>query len=689
MSLTVGIDIGGTFTDVVALDRDTHATHFTKVQSTPGDPSRAVVAGLEKILRIAGAHFTEVDRVVHSSTVSLNAILERKGARLGILATHGFGDLLVIGRQKRTDMYDLMMDAETPVFLCPRARIIGIPERLDPRGRVLRPLDEGAVEAAAIELVERHRVDAIAVCFLFSYLNPEHELRARAIVHRRYPTITMSLSSEVDPHFREYERLVMTTFDAYIKPVAEDYLRNLAGSLEQRGARAVLQIMQSRGGITGWEQAADRPVTTALSGPAAGVIGGSYSGRQAGFTNLITVDIGGTSCDICLVTEGKPLVSSEGKLDRYPLRQQMIDVTCIGAGGGSIAWIDEGRALRVGPQSAGATPGPACYGRGGTAPTITDASLALGYLNPREFGCGELALVPELAQEALQRLATQVGLGVPELALGMHRILNARMADAIRLVSIKRGFDTRRFGLLGLGGGGPVHAAALAHGLSCGCAIIPVLPGVLCATGLLAADIEHEQSKTLLCPAGETDPPQLEAVFAALLEACARRMRVDNADPAGARATRLIDARYAKQSYELELQVPDGPITHETLKRLVEGFHALHERVYGHAQRGQAVVFVTARAVLAFRLADPQFSGVVGAGTLEDARKGERPALFDLNAGFVPTPIYDRPRLPAETPLAGPAIIEQPDTTTLIYPGQTARVDRFGNIIIHTDGAGA
>lgn len=682
MGMTIGIDIGGTFTDVVALDGDGRVSSFTKVPSTPQDPGVAVVSGVEKILEMSGRGVGDLERVVHSSTVSLNAILERKGARLGVLCTEGFGDLLIIGRQKRTDMYDLFLEPETPLFLCPRERILGVPERLDADGKVVTPLDEGAVLAAAARLVEQEKVQAIAVCYLFSYLNPAHEVATRDLIQRAYPNVKVSISSEVDPQMREYERLVMTAFDAYLKPVAENYLKNLAGNLARKSTTAKLQIMQSRGGIMGWRQAAARPITTALSGPAAGVIGGTHCGRGAGVDNLITVDIGGTSCDIALITSGKPLIAMEGKLDRYPLRQQMIDVSCIGAGGGSIAWIDEGGGLRVGPQSAGAFPGPACYNRGGTEPTITDASIVLGYLNPAEFGCGALTLSPSLANEALGRVAGRVGLEVPALALGMHRILNAMMADAIRLASVNRGFDPRKFSLLGLGGGGPVHAAALARSLSCEQAIVPPLPGVLCANGLLAADIEHEQSRTYLRDAGLVDPKEMAARFEDLFAICRERMKADGIDPATTRTTRLLDARYASQSYDLQIEVPAGPVTPATVDELVRRFHEEHERIYGHAQPKQKVRFVTLRAVLAYRLADPAFSAEETTGSVAAAQRGERKALFDLDRGYEPTPVYDRRKLPVGGVIDGPAIIEQPDTTTVIYPGQRARVDACGNLLI-------
>lgn len=683
--MTIGIDIGGTFTDVVALDETGKVSTFTKVPSVPADPSKAVMNGLERILELSHASFADLDRVVHSSTVSLNAIIERKGARMGVVCTRGFEDLLIMGRQKRHDMYDLFADPETPQFLCPRRSIVGAVERLSEKGDVLEPLDEKALVASVARLVEDEGIEALAICLLFSYLNPVHEVRAREVLHEAFPALSLSISSDVDPQMREYERLLMTSFDAYLKPVAKRYLTNLANSLDGKAPGAQLQIMQSRGGIMGWRQAAEKPVSIALSGPSAGVIGGSHTGRSGGYGDLITVDIGGTSCDIAIVTHGKPLIATEGKLDRFPVRQQMIDVSCIGAGGGSLAWQDEAGALRVGPQSAGSYPGPACYARGGDQPAITDASVYLGYLNPGDFGCGGLALHPELAREALQKVAAKAGISTDELALGMHRILNAKMADAIKVASVHRGFDPRRFVLVGLGGAGPVHAGALASMLGCEKALIPRLPGVLCANGLLAADIEHEQSRTFLCEAHQADPAEMAAAFQALADMCAERMAQDDIDPAQATLARSVDARYAGQSYDLQVEVPEGRITQETVHELTARFHAAHERVYGHAQRSQKVRFVAVRAVLSYKVANPQF-GDAARGTIRDARKPDRQVLFDLARGFEPTPIYDRHLLGPGVSLHGPAILEQPDTTTLVYPGQVATVDAVGNVIIQKAG---
>jgi N-methylhydantoinase A len=683
VSITIGIDIGGTFTDVVSLDAQGKVAAFAKIASTPHDPGAAVVSGVDKILEMMGKDRGDLDRVAHSSTVSLNAILERKGAKLGILCTQGFEDILVIGRQKRTDMYDLFLDAETPQFLCPRQRVHGIPERLDSSGDVIVELDEEAVADATRRLVDQDGVTSIAICFLFSYLDASHERRARAIVQELYPDVKVSISAEVDPHMREYERLVMTAFDAYLKPVAETYLLNLANNLKRESDAVTLQIMQSRGGIVGWRQAAARPITTALSGPAAGVIGAGYCGRGAGVSNAISVDIGGTSCDIALITGGKPLVTGEGKLEKYPLRQQMVDVSCIGAGGGSIAWVDDGGALKVGPHSAGASPGPACYGRGGTKPTITDASIVLGYLNPAEFGWGEVKARPELAHQALETLGREIGLEVPALALGMHRIMNAMMADAIKLASVDRGYDPRKFALLGLGGGGPVHAAALAAALGCERALIPPLPGVLCANGLLAAQIEHEQSRTFLRKTSQIDLGEMEREFEELTAVCRERMADDGVEPDAAAVSRFAYVRYSNQSYDLEIRLRGtGPVGRESFEQVVADFNAEHERMYGYSRASQETTIVALGVVLSHPVSNPVFSYEGEGRSMEDARKPSRKALFDIDKGYQPTDVYDRQKLPVGARIRGPAILEQRDTTTILYPGQELMVDAVGNLII-------
>src|SRR5580692_6183129 len=526
---SVGVDIGGTFTDIVCAGSD-GSLRLMKRPTTRGDPAAAVRDAVAAMRAEWGIAPAVIERFVHGSTVATNAVIERKGARTGIVTTAGFKDVLEIGRQMRHRMYDLILSPETPGFLAPGSRRKEVRERISAQGEIVTPLDEDDVRRAAAELAA-DGVEAIAIVFLFSFLDPAHERRAAEIIAAAHPGIALSLSSEVDPAFREYERTAVTAFDAYLKPVVADYIARMAGDLAAAGVPAPLQIMQSRGGISAAANAASRPVRLFLSGPAAGVVGGVAVGRDAGAADLITVDIGGTSCDIALVTAGEPLVRAEGVIDGYTVRVPMVDVTAIGAGGGSIAVIDDAGALRVGPQSAGSEPGPACYGRGGTAATVTDASLVLGYLDPEYFAGGTLRLDPDRARAAIAPIADKMGASVETAALGIHRVVNAQMAEAMRLVSIGRGIDPRGYALLPLGGAGPIHAAALAVELGMSRIIVPPHPGVLSAAGLLAAPIEHEVSAAFPRPLAETDWSEVVAALAELDTGCARLMAGEGVAP--------------------------------------------------------------------------------------------------------------------------------------------------------------
>ena len=678
--LTFGIDIGGTFTDVVAYDAETRALYVAKVPSTPPRLGDGLLDGMRRVLAERGASPADVDRVVHGTTIGTNAVLEHRGATLGILVTAGFEDVLAIGRHKRSDMYSLNIGPEEPLFLAPRRQIRGIPERLDSAGRVLLPLDEGAVRRAVADLVERHGVNAVVVCYLFAYLDPRHEQRTRELIHARFPGLPVSLASEVDGKFREYERLVMTAFDAYIRPVIQGYLEDLGGELQAAGISAPFQVMQSRGAISGARVVSARPVATVLSGPAAGVIGGAHAARLAGFQDALTIDIGGTSCDVALVRGGRPIITTEGRIETFPLRLPMVDVHTIGAGGGSIAAVDAAGALKVGPRSAGSQPGPAAYGRGGTRATVTDASLVLGYLNPAYFADGTMPLRADLARRAVEeQVAGPLGLGVAAAAAGVHRVLNDNMAQALRLVSVRRGHDPRRVCLVPLGGAGAVHAGRLASALGVPTVVVPPAPGVLSALGLVLANIEHEQSRTLRGRVDRLDPAEVTATLVALDALCAERMADEGAD--GVEVAHFAELRYLKQSYELEVALPPGGITPEVLARAAERFHVLHEQVYGFALPHRAVELVTLRAVHTAHL--PELALVSG---LTNSRAAEptavRPAYFEEVGGYEPTPIYLRSTLARDQEIVGPAIVEQPDTTTVIYPGQTLRVDRAGNLML-------
>jgi N-methylhydantoinase A len=676
-TVQIGVDIGGTFTDIVALDGDGRLT-LTKVPSTPKDLLEGIGTAVQRVLTLAGAVPEAVERFIHGTTVATNAILEQKGAVTAILATDGFEDVLELGRQKRARMYDLDMDVETPAFLAPRRRRVGIRERLDARGHVLTPLDEDQVRAEVATL-RALGVQAIAVCYLFSFVNPTHERRTRELCREVAPEISVSLSSEVDPTFREYERTSVTAFDAYLGPVVKRYLAGLAEKLHALGVAPVPLIMRSRGGIVSAALAAEQPVTLFLSGPAGGVIGARFAAERSGVGDFVSLDMGGTSNDVAMVRGGEPLIASEGSIGPYPVRTPMVDVSTIGAGGGSLAWIDAAGGLRVGPRSAGAEPGPACYARGGDQATVTDASLVLGYLNPERFAGGLMRLDAAAAGRALADIGTRLGLDPVATAAGIHRVINARMADQIRLVTIKRGYDPRQFALVVLGGAGPVHGVALAEEMGMAEVIVPEAPGVLAAFGLLSAAIEHHHARTLPAP---TDAVDLRAVNRCLaeLDAAGRgRMRAEGVPAESVRVAYSADMRYVGQAYELEVPIV-APLVGERIAEILGAFHALHERVYGYARAQQPVEFVNFRAVHTYPLPRPALAPTARAsGTLDEALVGERRAWF-APGGFTTTAVYDRARLPLGARLAGPAIVEQADTTTVIPPGHTAAVDPSGNL---------
>jgi N-methylhydantoinase A/oxoprolinase/acetone carboxylase beta subunit len=684
MSVQIGVDIGGTFTDIVALDREGRLA-LAKVPTTPKDLLEGIAAAVARILDLAKLSPGAVERFIHSTTVATNAVLERKGAVTAILATEGFEDVLELGRQKRSRMYDLDMDPETPTFLAPRRRRIGIRERLDARGGVLTPLDEAQVRSAVTALA-RQGVQALAVSYLFSFVNPAHEILTREICREVAPDMSVSLSCEVDPTFREYERLCVTAFDAYLGPVVKRYLAGLTDTLRALGIPSVPLIMRSRGGIVSAALAARQPVTLFLSGPAGGVIGASFAaaGSQAG--DFVSLDMGGTSNDVAVVRGGQPLITGEGAIGPYPVRTPMVDVSTIGAGGGSIAWIDGAGGLRVGPVSAGAEPGPACYGRGGDQATVTDASLVLGYLNPERFAGGLMRLDVGAAERAVAAVGRRLGLDAVAAAAGIHRVINARMADQIRLVTIQRGYDPRQFALVVLGGAGPVHGVPLAEEMGMTEVIVPEAPGVLAAFGLLAAAIEHHHARTLQAPAAALDLDAVNRCLAELDAAGRERMREEGVAPGAVRVAYSADMRYVGQAYELSVPIA-VPVAAARVAEIVRAFHAEHERVYGYARVQQPVEFVNFRAVHTFPLPRPAVRPAApAAGQADDARIGERRAHFPA-AGFVATTLYERGRLPIGARVAGPAIIEQMDTTTVVPTGHVARVDDAGNLRIY-HGAG-
>ncbi len=682
----IAIDVGGTFTDVICVGEG--QAYATKVPTTPGDLTVGVLSGIEAVLRLAGKSYADMSRIVHGTTVATNALIQKSARPVLLLTTKGFEDVLEIGRLKRSEMYNLFCDPETPAFLAPGRLRAGISERIGPSGEVLAPLDEEELVEVVDRLVARYNPHSVAVCFLFSFVNPVHERRAKGIVRKRYPGLKISVSSEIDPVIREYERTCVTAFDAYLRPVVQDYLEQLQSALTEKGARGTLYIMQSRGGITTVDSAMERAVQLLYSGPAAGVIGAREEAVRSGFRNFVSLDMGGTSCDVCLVTNASPSISTENKIGTYPLRLPIIDVNTIGAGGGSIAWLDGSGGMRVGPLSAGSDPGPASYRRGGTRPTVTDASIVLGYLNSQYFAGGRFELDPGRAEEAiLTHVARPLNLDLLQAAWGIHRIVNSNMAEQVRLVSIRRGFDPRRFALVVFGGAGPVHGAAIAQELGIPHAIVPHSPGVLSAAGLLAADIEHDFALAYLIRADQASAERTDGIWADLRDEILERMRKDVVDPTHVVFRRFADMRYIGQTHELTVHVPDGQGP-EALATAVARFHEIHQQIYGHCSPDRPIEFVSLRAVGVFR-----FGGMTAlvAGrpgeTLEDAYKSSRPAYFGSGAP-VRVPVYDRRRLPLGIVVDGPAILEQEDTTTVIYPGQSGIVDEAGNVIISIETRG-
>ena len=670
--MLIGVDIGGTFTDIVAI----HSGELTVLKlPSRREQEEGVRAGLEALSERFGLERPE--RLVHGTTVATNALLEGKWARTALVTTEGFRDLLEIGRQDRPRIYDLQV--ERPAAIVPRQLRFEVPERLDSRGETVRPLDEAAVERLAGEL-EASGVEAVACVFLFSYINPAHERRAREILSHRL-NLPISLSCEVLPEFREYERTATTVMNAALQPVVGAYLRRLEEVTPETG----WQIMQSNGGITDAAGASRYPVRIVLSGPAAGVAGAKFVGELAGFPDLITLDMGGTSCDLSLVRAGQVGFTTTGRIAGYPLKVPMVDVQTIGAGGGSIAWLDRGGALRVGPQSAGAEPGPACYGRGGAEPTVTDAQLVLGRID-REAPLGGLGTLDlEAARRAIHdRLARPLGLSLEEAAAGVLTVVEANMERAIRVISVERGHDPRRFVLTPFGGAGPLHGAGLATRLGLGQVLIPALAGALSALGLLAADLAYDYVQTIARPLEGLEPDELEAVWAKLAERGRAALLAAGVPEGQIAYHRSLDLRYLGQGHELSVPLPEWGLA-SGLEPLARAFHLAHERAFGHAAPEAPVELINLRLRAVGTVEKPR-PRPAARGELGRASRGSRPVYFP-GRGWLETAVFVRELLPPGTGLEGPAVLEGADSTALLPPTTRARVDPLGNLILAVGGA--
>lgn len=677
-ALRIGIDIGGTFTDFVIYNPGNGQVETFKLLSTPHDPAEAVLAGLSRIRSPDRSPTPEVKgigpqaanhplQIIHGSTVATNALLERKGARTALVTTRGFRDVLQIGRQNRPELYDFFADPPPP--LIPEALRFEVDERVDQRGQVLQALDPAQVKALIPEL-EALEVESVAVCLLFSFLHPEHE---REIAERlRGAGLLVSPSSEVLPEYREYERTSTTAVNAYVSPVLDGYLAHLEESLAPGESERALRVMQSNGGIISVGEARRYGVRCILSGPAGGVVGAQYVAERClsrDGVRILTFDMGGTSTDVSLI-DGAPQVTSEATIGGCPIRVPILDIHTIGAGGGSIARLDAGGALRVGPESAGADPGPACYGIG-ELPTVTDANLVLGRLAAEHFLGGRMPLNVERAHRALARLGQDMGLDPLEAALGMVEVANAHMERALRVISVERGHDPRRFCLLSFGGAGGLHAADLARRLGVPRVLVPPLASTLSAFGMLAADVVKDYTQTVMLP-GDTPQAQIAARLEPLAERGAREVQAEGISAENIHLERLLDMRYRGQSYELSVAFSQD---------LLANFHALHRRTYGYERPGASLEIVNLRLRAVGRVRPPQIPTRPQEGRdLGPPPLGHRQVVFP--AGVISTPFYRGEDLQPGAEIRGPAVIVRADTTVLIAPPNQATVDPYENLLI-------
>jgi len=678
-----GVDVGGTFTDVIVVDTDTEAVEIRKVPSTPEDPSEGLISGLVGEERDG----KDVDFLVHGTTIATNSLLQHDGATAGMITTKGFRDILHIARHQRPLHYSIQMEVpwQDRPLIRRRYRKVAT-ERMGPQGEVVTPLDEEEVADAARELREAG-VESIVIGFVNSYRNPEHEERARSIVEEVYPDAFVTTSASLFPQFREYERFSTAAINGFVGLKVRGYVDRLAGRMEEAGLKAELRLMRSNGGVATAEFATRYPATLLLSGPAAGVLAGAHIGSRAGRRNLITFDMGGTSADIGIVTHRgiTEATARDTFVAGYPVLVPMIDVHTVGAGGGSVAYVDPGGAFRVGPRSAGARPGPACYGQGGVEPTVTDANLVLGRLRADSLLGGAMQLQPELAERAVSRLAEQLGIGVIEAAAGVVTIVNHNMANAIRSRTIQKGYDPREFTLVAFGGAGPMHAAAVARSLGVPEVLVPLYPGITSAMGLVSTDLKYDLIQNEFMLDASADLERLNSDLDRLDGEAKDQLRRDGVAPEGIEIGHWADCRYVGQGYELRVRMPDGRLTAESLGRFWEDFHRLHREEYGHHFPGNPIELVNVRVVASGRMPKMPEARPQGGGSMESARAGEGVVNFETTGTqleAIETPFYRRGELPPGARLEGPAVLVQTDSTIVVPPGATAEVLESGDLSI-------
>ena len=684
MTYRVGIDIGGTFTDGVIIT-SAGEMHVVKSPSTPADSSIGMFDCLRKAANAAdlelGAFLAQVELLVHGTTVATNTMLQYNGAKTGLITTEGFRDSLEMRRAHKENIWDLSLAPPPPII--PRYLRVGVKERINYAGEIITPLDEDDTREAVRQL-KAQEVQAIAVSTLFSFINPVHEQRIREIILEEFPHCYVSISSEILPQVREYERTSTTAVNAYVGPVLGRYLRNLQDRLASAGLKREVLVTQSNGGIMSASYGAEHGAATLLSGPSAGAVGGTFFAAEMGEPNLIVMDMGGTSYDVSLIKDGAFSMTTEGEIARYRVALPMIDIHTIGAGGGSIAYVDKGSMLRVGPESAGADPGPACYGKGGTRPTTTDANVVLGYINPDFYLGGELTIDREASEKAVrQEIAEPLGIDLVEAAYGIYLLVNTNMADATKVVSVEKGHDPRGFALIAAGGAGALHGSKIARIVGIPRVIVPKTASVFCALGMLESDLKHDYVRTMWGPLDALDLTELNRILNEMETEARDTLEAEGIPPERIIIERGMDLRYLGQHHEVPTVVPDGDLTAEILPEIAGRFHAAHERLFLYSEPESSLesinVRVTAIGTIPKTPLAPWPAGGSDAGA---AIKETRQAYFAEAGGWVDTPIYDGSKLRAGNRIAGPAIIEEVTTTIVICPHDQAEIDQLGNVVI-------
>jgi len=691
----VAVDVGGTFTDLVMLDEATSKLRTLKVSSTPRDPSAAAVEAVRQAHERYGLAYAEVDQFTHASTVCSNTVLEGRGARTGLIVTDGFRDLLEIQRHKRYRLFDQSYRKIPP--LVPRHLVYGVPERIDAQGEIVASIDEAALEAALRGLAAQG-IEALAICFLFSFRNPVHEQRAGDIARRLLPDCFVTLSSEVFPQYREYERASTTVVNAYLGPRVSHYLERMSDTLAATGIRVPLHMLQSNGGIVAWTEAARTPCRIVESGPAAGVIAAAHYGGLVGRNNLLSFDMGGTTAKAGLIEQGEIRQAAGQELGTginisrilqgggYYVGAATVDLAEVGAGGGSIAWVDDGQVLKVGPQSAGADPGPVAYGLGGEQVTVTDANLLLGRIPADDFLGGAMRMDVARSRAVVEdRIAAPLRISLDDACAAVIEVANANMLKMLRIVTVEKGCDPADFTMVAFGGNGPLHGPELAHDLGMREVIVPPSAGVLSAQGLLVADVRYDFRRTHVAGVSADEVEQAEELFAALERSGKEALFQHGLDPATVDFQRSADMRYRRQAYEINVRLPDRALSSADAASIGEAFHAVHERLYGRRDPAGVVQFVTL-CVTALgnrrKIESPRLAQ--GEGGAAQARKGMRRVFF-RDTGVVSCPLYQREALLAEDVIAGPAVIESTDSTILVLPQWRARCDALANVVLNRE----